>query len=190
MNHLIILPGESELDSAWATRVASRFGLSFDTIYSQTYSHWGKDPQKEFDLVIEIEKLRSHLASLPADTMVVIFAKYLGAILALSAGELNSGLVKQAFLFGPSFDWANRHIFVDDFSALEKYQIPTTVFHSQHDPASSYVHAKETVEQHCPAASFITTSGFEFTYNDYFSYAKHISPILNSLGMVTAPIVA
>ncbi len=186
MKHLIILPAESELDSAWATRLESRFGGAFDTIYTQAYSHWTDGDEATFDLLIEEEKLRNHLATIPADATVVVFAKYAGAILALLAGQ--SGVLKanHCFFFGPAFDWANRYVFSGNFSVVEGYKLPTTVFHSQYDMVSAYIISKKTIDEHASTIKFVTTPGYEFTYDDYPSYIEHIAPVFLALQLSLA----
>lgn len=186
MKHLIILPAESELDNPWASRLESRFGGSFDTIYTQTYSHWGQETEGELDLMIEEEKLRNHMATIPEGTTVVVFAKYGGAILAFLAGQSGTLKADHCFFFGPSFDWANRYVFAGNFSVVEGYKLPTTVFHSQYDMVSAYVISKKTIEEHCTTTKFVTTPGYEFTYDDFPSYIEHIVPVFLALQLSLA----
>ena len=188
MSHLIILPSESANDSGWVSRMASHYGSYFDTIYTQTYSHWekGKD---QIDLQVEEAKLTEHLATIPPGAMIIVFAKYAGAILAILSGQAGVLPAQHCFLFGPTFDWANREVFSGSFSVVEGFSLPTTIFHSFHDHVSSHLISKRTADEHMPKVLFITTPGHEFSYDDYDFYSTHIERTFAALHL-TKPAVS
>ena len=179
---MIILPAESELDSGWVSRLESHYGLYFDSIYTHIYEQWSEDENSQINLLSDEEKLAQHLVALPPETKVVVFAKYAGAILAILSGQTGALKAEHCFFFGPSFDWANRHVFSGNFGLIEKFNLPTTIFHSQYDLVSSYTICNKTITEHLNYIPIVVTPGYEFTYDNYDSFDETVLPILKNLG--------
>lgn len=177
MRHLIVLPGNSPRNREWGVACAEYFTEQFDSVWMAEYEHWASGEQW-IDLACEEERLRQHIANLPAEVTVYIFAKSIGSILAVNAAA--HGVVRPVgcAFFGMPLDYAVPEVWRVDAGPLASLTDSTIVFHNDADPTASYTVTRDTIAQYAPSAAFITTSDTTHDYLDFAQYETTITRLL------------
>jgi hypothetical protein len=174
MKHLIVLPGNSPKNKAWGDLMIEHFGGQFDSVFMLSYDHW-ESGEANIDFVLEEENIRKHLATLPAGTEIVLFAKSAGSLLAFLA--INHGAVVPLWcaFFGIPFDLASENLFKESWGPVDSFKIPAVAFHNKEDPTTSYEFTKTTLETRTPHISFITTNEADHWYGDVTEYEQYLN---------------
>lgn len=178
MNKLIIFPGNSPRNKAWGEGVAGYFGSWFDAMHVQNYDHW--DTGAAFiDFDAELEKLRANVAEDGEDTRYVVFAKSIGAILALLAIQRKIIVPQRCTFFGmPLKIVEEQNTFAGDWSPLASLSAPALAFHNEHDPTAEYAFTFATLTEHNPAIEVVTTPGDTHEYMEFALYEAKLKDFL------------
>lgn len=159
---LIIFPGNSISNRAWAEEVARHVKEMFETIRIVYYKHW-ETGEKTIDFDVEDKELIKITQGLGE---YVIFAKSAGTILSLrgiTEGVLKP--VKNVFCGFPLKFGRSLNQNVDEW--LPKLTIPTTVIQNTDDPAMSYKEMSEYMESVNEKVKTVETGGNTHDYEDY-----------------------
>ncbi len=175
MKHLIVLPGNSARNKAWGEGMLSYYAEYFDSFYLQEYDHW--QTGANMDIVVEENKLRSHVENIPRDTQLFILAKSAGTILCLRAVQAGFLSPAHCVFFGMPLQWAVTDVFGGNWEVLEGYNIPTIAFHNEYDPTANYEYTKKIIEDRMKSVSLVTTEGHDHNYEDYSIYDQNLSAI-------------
>ena len=180
MRHLIVLPGNSPKNQEWGEATAEHFHAWFDEVTVQHYAHWSAG-EEWIDLERELAQLNAIVENAPNDTEFVIFAKSVGSILTFLAVARGIVAPSRCAFFGIPFDMAAAHVFKDDWSPVDSFQIPSVAFHNTHDPTASHDITGKTIEQHCPGViMFVSTDGNDHVYADFATYEPYLIQLLES----------
>lgn len=159
---LIIFPGNSISNRAWAEEVASEVRGTFEIVRVVYYNHW-ETGEKTIDFDIEDQELIKITQGLDE---YVIFAKSAGTILSLrgiAEGVLKP--VKNVFCGFPLKFGRSLNQNVDEW--LPKLEIPTVVIQNTEDPVMTYKEMSEYMESVNPNIKTIETGGNTHDYEDY-----------------------
>lgn len=174
MRHLIILSGNSLKNKAWGELMLEHYGAEYDSSFMAIYDHWVSG-ESNIDFAIESEKLKTHVASLPADTEITLFAKSAGSLLALLAIHTKVLNPVRAVFFGMPLDLAADNLFKDSWAPLSELTVPAIAFHNVDDPTTSYEFTKSMLATHNPNIQLITTHESDHWYGDLKTYDPVIS---------------
>ncbi len=159
---LIILPGNSVSNRAWAEAVANQVKGMFETIRVVYYKHWEMG-EKTIDFDIEDKELIKVTQGL---SEYVIFAKSAGTILSLRG--INEGIlkpVKNVFCGFPLKFGRSLNQNVDEW--LPKLRIPTVVIQNTEDPVMTYKEMSEYMESVNQKIRAVETGGNTHDYENY-----------------------
>ncbi len=139
---IILLPGNNpEENKDWIEELDLALQGDFDDTCTQYYRHWS-DVTKKFDIDYELELL---VDSAQVMDEYVIFAKSVGALLALKGiGEGKLEPKKNIFV-GTSMYWADNADYELD-NWLDALTMPTLFIQKTGDPAISFEKLKKRVE--------------------------------------------
>ncbi len=177
MRHLVILSGNSVKNKGWGELMLAEYGPRFDSTFMLDYDHWVSG-EPTINFVVEERKIAAHVAVLPADTEIVLFAKSVGSLLAFTT--IAHGVLKpiKCIFFGIPFDMAVDNLFKDNWSAIDNFIIPAIAFHNKNDPTTKYECTKDTLAEHNPAITLIETVESDHWYGDTLTYNRTIIPFL------------
>src|SRR6056297_2163552 len=133
MRYLIILPGGSVRNKAWADGAEEAFGSYFDSVHKQYWEHW-ETGEENIDFSVELKKLQVATADFSDDVYVV--AKSIGSIVALFAVQEQLINPTACAFFGMPFSVATELMETADWKPLEDLSVPTIAFHNDQDPIS------------------------------------------------------
>ncbi len=155
----------------------AEYGPRFEIAWMLSYDHWTSG-EPNINFIAEEAKLATYVSSLPPYAEIVLFAKSAGSLLAFTA--IDHGVLKpvKCILFGIPFDMASNSMFKDNWGAVDNFTIPTIAFHNTDDPTTSYEVAKQTLAEHAPTISLITTDETDHWYGDTLTYNRSIIPFL------------
>ncbi len=175
--HLVVLSGNSLKNKAWGESVLDHYASRFDSSYMQQYDHW-ESGASNIDFVAEQTKLAAHVATLPPDTEIILFAKSAGSLLALLA--IYQGVIHpvRIVFFGMPLDLAAPDLFKDSWEPLSTLALPAIAFHNIDDPTTSYAFTQNALIQHNPAINLITTHEADHWYGDFAAYDNSLTPFL------------
>lgn len=179
MRHLIVLPGNSLKNKAWGELMLEMYTSQFDSAFMLEYDHWVSG-EATIDFVREEEKLRAHVATMPADTEIILFAKSAGSLLAFLAIHHRAITPSHCVFFGIPFDLAADNLFKDDWSPVAAFSIPAIAFHNVADPTVSYEFTKTILETYAPKITLITTNETDHWYGDTVTYNPSIAALLHT----------
>lgn len=174
MKKLIVLPGGSPRNKAWADTCAEHFASWFDDVHVQYYDHW-ESGNYELDENVELPKLKK---AVDEEVETYVFAKSIGSILTLLA--VKEGVIKpeKCVFFGMPLELVAGSFFKDDWSALSDFPVLAIAFHNDNDPIS-YDFTKQTLLDHAPAhLKFITKVGDNHNYTEFRDYEAEIQEFL------------
>jgi hypothetical protein len=177
MRHLIVLPGNSQKNKAWGELMLTEYGAQFDSALMLEYDHWVSG-EANIDFNKEEDKLRAHVATLPADTEVVLMAKSAGSLLAFLVIHHGAVTPNYCVFFGIPFDLAADNHFKDDWSPVDSFGIKAIAFHNVADPTTSYEFTKSVLDMHAPHITLITTNEADHWYGDTMTYNQSIAALL------------
>ncbi len=177
MRHLIILSGNSLKNKAWGELIEAAFASQFDSHFLLPYDHWASG-EATIDFTREEEKLRAHIASLPNDVGIILFAKSAGSLLALLAIHHQILTPTHCVFFGMPFDLAATELFKDNWDPISTFRVPAIAFHNQADPTTSYEYTKATLATYAPQVSLIITNEHDHWYGDISTYGDIITTFL------------
>jgi predicted alpha/beta hydrolase family esterase len=177
MRHIIILSGNSLKNKGWGELMLAEYGPRFDTAFMLEYDHWTSG-EPNINFTAEEAKLATYVSSLPPFAEIVLFAKSAGSLLAFTA--IHRGVLKpiKCIFFGIPFDMAAVSLFNDNWSAVDSFSIPAIAFHNTNDPTTSYEFTKDTLAEHSPAITLVTTEESDHWYGDTLTYNRTIIPFL------------
>ncbi len=173
MRHLIVLPGNSYKNKTWGELMLEHYASQFDTSFMLEYDHW-ESGEKNIDFGREEEKLRVHVAALPANIEVVLMAKSVGSLLAFLSIYHGVIIPTRCLFFGIPFDLASPDMFKDSWAAVDTFKLPALAFHNVEDPTTSYEFTKATLAAHAPHIKLIATNEADHWYGDVANYDSYI----------------
>lgn len=179
MRHLIVLSGNSLKNKAWGELMIETFASQFDSSFMLEYDHWTSG-EATIHFEREEEKLRAHVATLPVETEIVLFAKSAGSLLAFLAMHHGAVSPSHCVFFGIPFDLAAPDLFKDNWTPVDSFAIPAIAFHNVEDPTTSYEFTASMIETHAPRISLVTTHEADHWYGDVNTYRPHLASILTS----------
>lgn len=179
MRHLLVLPGNSIKNKAWGELMLEHFSSQFDSAFLLSYDHWESE-EANIDFDREEEKIREHIATLPADTEVILFAKSVGSLLAFLAIHHGALTPTRCVFFGIPFDLAVEKLFKESWAPVDSFTIPATAFHNVEDPTTSYEFTKDALAVHASHSTLITTNEADHWYGDVATYEPVLSNQLES----------
>lgn len=139
---LVIFPGNSEANKAWADGAHEAFASEFMNRYKHYYSHWESgEPIINFDT--ELEKLANQVE--PNEECVVL-AKSAGIILALMA--ISKGILratKCVFVGLPLKMVREENLRLDQL--LATHNLPTIIIQNSGDPVAAFEEVKSYIAQ-------------------------------------------
>lgn len=174
MKTLVIFPGNSPRNKEWGEKITEHFGVRFDRVYAQSYDHWASG-EENINFEIELEKLKLTMATMPPDTVIYVFAKSAGTLLTLMAVARGIIAPRQCVFFGMPLQWAERDVFMGDWSTLASFRIPTLAFHNDHDPVTAYDFAKDIIASNNDVIKLIKTSGSDHSYTEFANYESALA---------------
>ncbi|MFM2339582.1 MAG: hypothetical protein RLZZ360_218 [Candidatus Parcubacteria bacterium] len=177
MRHLIVLPGNSQKNKAWGELMLEHYAPEFDSSFMLEYDHWESE-KTTIDFAREEDKLRTHVATLPSNTDVVLFAKSAGSLLAFLAIHHGAITPNYCVLFGIPFDLAADNLFKDHWSPVDSFGVKAIAFHNLADPTTSYEFTKSILGTHAPQITLITTNETDHWYGDIATYSPSIAALL------------
>jgi hypothetical protein len=179
MKHLIVLPGNSQKNKAWGELMLAEYATQFDSAFMLEYDHW-ESGETNINFTKEEEKLRAHVAMLPAETEIILMAKSAGSLLAFLA--IYHGALRPNFcvFFGIPFDLAADNLFKDDWSPVDSFASTAIAFHNLADPTTSYEFTKSILAVHAPRITLITTNEADHWYGDTVTYNPSIAALLHT----------
>lgn len=174
MSHLIILPGNSLKNKAWSELIHEHYAPKFDSVFMAEYDHWVSG-EPNVDFVVEAEKIKTHVDSLPLDTEITLFAKSAGSILGLTV--IHNKILKpvRVVFFGMPLDLAADNHFKDSWGPLSELTVPTIAFHNVADPTTSYEFTKLMFEKYNQNINLVTTHEANHWYGDIQIYDQFIT---------------
>jgi hypothetical protein len=179
MKHLIVLPGNSPRNRVWGEACKAHFADQFDSVWMQSYEHW-ETGEQWINVAREEERLRQHITNLPTDTVVYLFAKSIGSILAVSAIAHSIVSPAGSVFFGMPLDHAVREVWLGDTTRLAHVTTPTIAFHNDADPTANYSATREILATFAPAIELVTLSGTTHDYIDFEAYAPLLRDMFKS----------
>lgn len=177
MRHLLVLSGNNLKNKAWGELMAATYGSQFDSVHMVEYDHWVSG-EPNINFVGEEAKIREHVATVPAETEIVLFAKSAGSLLAFLAIAHGAVTPTRCVFFGIPFDLAATELFKDDWSTVADFTLPAIAFHNVEDPTTSYEFTKNILATHSPHIALITTHEADHWYGDVETYSRDITRIL------------
>jgi hypothetical protein len=178
MKHLIILSGNSLKNKGWGELMLAEYGPQFDSAFMLAYDHWVSG-EANINFATEEAKLVTHVASLPADEEILLFAKSAGSLLSLLSIYHGTLTPARVVFFGMPLDLAAGNMFKDSWEPLSSLSMPSIAFHNIADPTTSYEFTKDALATHNPAITLITTHESDHWYGDTNSYHTHLQMFLN-----------
>ncbi len=172
--HLLVLSGNSLKNRGWGELVIDEYGPRFDSSYLLQYDHWDSG-EPNINFVTEEIKIAAHIASLPVDTEVILFAKSVGSLLALLAIYHGAVTPVRIAFFGMPLDMAALDLFKDSWESLSSLVIPALAFHNVEDPTTNYEFTKDALAVHNPAITFVTTHEADHWYGDFTTYSNFLN---------------
>ena len=157
--------------------ILAEYGPRFETEFMLDYDHWTSG-EPNINFAREETKLAAYVSSLPPYAEIVLFAKSAGSLLAFIA--IAHGVLKpmKCIFFGIPFDMAAKDLCKDSWSVIDTFTIPAIAFHNTNDPTTSYEVAKQTLAEHAPTISLVTTDESDHWYGDTLTYNRSIIPFL------------
>ncbi len=146
----------------------------FDSSFMLGYDHWTSG-EGSINFAAEEAKLSAHVATLPAGTEIILFAKSAGSLLAFLSIYHGALVPAKCVFFGIPFDLAATDLFKSDWSAVDTFSIPAIAFHNVGDPTTSYEFTKATLSTHASQIELITTNESDHWYGDLTTYTPAIS---------------
>ncbi len=173
MKNLLILPGGSPRQLAWAQKCEYFFRSTFDTVHFIQYENW-QSGEENIDYEKEIEKIRSVVG----DGEWCVFAKSIGSILTLKA--VSAGIIRPAkcVFFGMPFSLIPESEVNDILNALSAFNVPSIAFHNQDDPKALYGATEEALSTHASTVQLITLQGDTHDYLDFENREDEIKNFL------------
>ena len=177
MRHLIILSGNSLKNKGWGELMAAEYEPRFDSMFLLAYDHW-TNGEANINFEAEEAKHAAHVATLPADTEIVLFAKSAGSLLAFLAIAHGTLAPIKCVFFGIPFDMAAKNLFKDNWGAVDNFSIPAIAFHNTNDPTAKFAFTRDTLAEHNPAITLVETNESDHWYGDTLTYNRTIIPFL------------
>ena len=177
MQQLIILSGNSVKNKGWGELILAEYGPRFDSAFLLEYDHWASG-EANIDFAIEEKKLVAHVANLPTDTEIILFAKSAGSLLAFRVIDHGVVTPSSCIFFGIPFDMAAVNIFKETWEAIDNFTIPAIAFHNTNDPTTSYEFTRTSLAEHNPNITLVTTEESDHWYGDTQTYNRNIIPFL------------
>jgi hypothetical protein len=170
MKNLLILPGGSPRQLAWAQKCESFFSGAFDTVQFIQYDHW-QNGGDNVDSEKEIPKIKKIIEKEETGDWYV-FGKSIGSILAMEAVSLELIKPVKCVFFGMPFSLVSD----DAVNLLSDFTIPSIAFHNIHDPKALYDVTKEKIDSHATSIKLITLQG---DTHDYLNFEELENDIKN-----------
>jgi len=177
MRHLIILSGNSLKNKGWGEFMMDEYSPRFDSAFMLNYDHWTSG-EATINFETEEVKLAAHVATLSADTEIVLFAKSAGSLLAFMTIAHHVLMPIKCVFFGIPFDMAAENLFKDNWGAVDNFTIPAIAFHNTNDPTTKFEFTRDTLIEHNPAITLIETTESDHWYGDTLTYNRTIIPFL------------
>ena len=177
MRHLIVLSGNSVKNKGWGELMLAEYAPRFNSVFLLEYDHWTSG-EPLINFAAEEAKLALHVATLPVDTEIVLFAKSAGSLLAFLAINHTVLTPTRCVFFGIPFDMAAEELFKDNWGAVDNFTIPAIAFHNASDPTTSYEFTRDILAEHNTAITLITTEESDHWYGDTLTYNRAIIPFL------------
>lgn len=177
MRHVIVLAGNSLKNKGWGELILAEYSLRFDSACMLEYDHW-MSGESNINFAAEEAKLATYVSSLPPYAEIVLFAKSAGSLLAFTAIAHGVLTPIKCVFFGIPFDMAADNLFKDNWEAIDNFAIPAIAFHNTDDPTTKYEFTKDTLANHNPAITLVTTDEADHWYGDIVTYNRTIIPFL------------
>jgi len=135
MPHIILLPGNSLKNKAWADTWSQAFIDKGFTVSTQYYDHWNSGAEFA-DVSHEIEKLEGIAKGAKGDYVIV--AKSIGSFITMKAMVLGKVHPTQCVFFGFPVPWLEKNGH-EPTSIISQYsKTRTTIFQNNQDPIAPF----------------------------------------------------
>jgi predicted alpha/beta-hydrolase family hydrolase len=166
---LVILPGNSPDNKAWADLVEQTFAPNFASVHKQYYRHW-TEGREVINFETELKVLSDAVKS---DEPCVVMAKSAGTVLTMLAVSQNLIKPRRCFFFGCPFKWEPTQK-IDLTEIVQTFPISTIVTQNTADHVATFAEVKAILANN---PNFTVVEGHEAGH-DYDNLESVTSKVL------------